>query len=109
MPDVQSLCRQCAYQRRQHVGTMHLIVREAECGLDRAGQWRAKQSPAVVPPALVPRERLYAELREGIGEPQPMQYAGSVGADLDARADLAQRPRPFVDVDIYSRAQQRQR
>jgi hypothetical protein len=38
-----------------------------------------------------------------------VQDPRGVRADLDARADLAQRPRALVDVDVEARLQQGQR
>ena len=38
-----------------------------------------------------------------------MQDARSIGADLDARTDLAQRLRALIDMNIRARTQQRQR
>jgi hypothetical protein len=38
-----------------------------------------------------------------------VQHARRVGADLDARADLADRRGALVDVDVEARLQERQR
>jgi hypothetical protein len=39
---------------------MHLVVRESEGGLDGLCEWGAKESLAVVPAALMNRQRLHA-------------------------------------------------
>jgi hypothetical protein len=64
-------------------------VREAESCLNCFGEWGTERSPTVVPSALMPSEELYGKTRQPIREPEPMQDARSVRADLDARADLA--------------------
>ena len=109
VPDVHPLGGQGAGQRRQQVGAVDLVVREAEGGLERLGERRAQQRAAVVPAALVPGERPDARPRELLGEPEPVQDPRRVRADLDAGADLAQRGRLLVDLDVEAGAEQRQR
>ena len=88
---------------------MHLVVRGAERRLERLGERRAQQRAAVVPAALMPGQRPHAGRGELVGEPEPVQDARGVRADLDAGADLAQRRRLLVDMDVEARPQQRQR
>ena len=93
----------------QQVGAMHLVVRRAERGLHGVRERRAQQRAAVLPAALVPRERLHAHARQRVGQAEPVQDARGVGADLDAGADLAERAGLLVDLDVEAGPQQRQR
>ena len=107
--DVEALRRQRTDQRGQQIGAVGLVVREAE-GLDhRVAERRAQQRPAVVPAALVEGQRPHAHARQLVPQAQPVEHARGVGADLDARADLAERVRALVDVDVEPGLQQGQR
>jgi hypothetical protein len=101
-----ALSGQCPGQRIQQVGTMHLVVREAERRLKGLGQRRAQQRAPVVPTALVPCQRLHTGARQYLGEPEPMEDSRGVRADLDAGADLAQRRRLLVHVHVEAGCQQ---
>jgi len=57
----------------------------------------------------MPCQWFYAHVRQRVGEAEPIQDARSVGADLDAGAHLAHRPRLFIDVHICACTQERQR
>jgi hypothetical protein len=109
VPEVDALGGDRTSQRGQQVGTVELVVGEAERRLQRLGQRRAQQRAAVVPAALVPRQRLHAGPGQLLGEPEPVEDARGVRADLDAGADLAQRRRLLVHVDVEAGVQQRQR
>jgi NAD(P)-dependent dehydrogenase (short-subunit alcohol dehydrogenase family) len=64
VPDMQTLCRQGTHQRVEDVGSMHLVVRESVLRLHGLGKRCAKEGPAVIPAALMPRQRLHAEARQ---------------------------------------------
>jgi hypothetical protein len=75
VPQVHPLGGHRAGQRGQQIGTMHLVVRKAEGGLQTLAERAAQQSTAVIPPALVERQRLHARLRQFPRQPQPVQHA----------------------------------
>jgi hypothetical protein len=62
-------------ERRQQVGAMHLIVREAKGGFQGLRERRAQERAAVVPAPLVPGERFHARPGHVLGESQPLQDA----------------------------------
>jgi hypothetical protein len=107
--DVQALGRQRAGERGQQVGAVHLVVREAEGLDDGIAQVGAQQRAPVVPSALVPGQRADAHPGQVVGQPQAVQDARRVGADLDAGADLADGRSALVDVDVEAGLQERQR
>jgi hypothetical protein len=76
---VDALGRERAGQRRQQVGSVHLVMGEAEGGLEWLRRGRAQQRAAVVPAALVPRQRLDAGPGQLPGEPEPVEVVTSVG------------------------------
>jgi hypothetical protein len=84
-------------------------MREPERGLQRLGERAAQQRAAVIPPALVPCDRLNPRRRQLLCQPQPVQYARRVRADLHAGADLAQRRCLLVHLHIEATTKQRQR
>ena len=57
-------------QRGEEVGAMHLVVREAERGLEWFRQRRSQQGPAVVPATLMPRQRPHARALQHAGQPK---------------------------------------
>ena len=54
---------------------MHLVVREAERLDDRVAERRADEGSAVLPTALVPRERPHAHLGQFVREAQAVEDA----------------------------------
>jgi hypothetical protein len=74
-----ALGRERARQRRQQVGAVDLVMREAEGGLDRLGQGRAQQRAAVVPAALVPRQRLDSDPGQLSREPSRCRMREAFG------------------------------
>ena len=88
---------------------MHLVVGEAERGLERLGERRLEQGPAIVPAPLVPGERPDAGPGEVVLEAEAVEDARGVRADLHTRADLAQLRRLLVDVHVEAPPKQRHR
>jgi hypothetical protein len=84
-------------------------ARCAELGLDRFAERCAEQEAAVVPTPLVERHRPDAGLAQCLGNAQPMQKARCVRPDIDAGADLAERPRLLVDPHVKAGSRQRRR
>ena len=95
-------------QGGEQVGAVHLVMGEAELGLERLGQRGAEERSAVVPAPLVPGERLDAAARERVGEADAVQHPRRVRADLDAGPDLGQGRRLLIDLDVEPGAQQRE-
>lgn len=79
---------------------MYLVIRRRKCTFHYLGEWRAKKSSAVLPTSLMNGERLHPRARERFCETCPVQYARRVGTDLNARADLRQDSRLFVNVGV---------
>ena len=107
--DVQALLRECAHQGGEQVGAVGLVVGEPERVDDGVSQRRVQERPAVVPAALMPRQRPHTHVGECVGQSQPVQDPRRVGADLDTGADLAELPRLLVDLDVEATPVQRQR
>src|SRR5580700_6615870 len=97
--------RDCAMQ----VAAMQRVVWSVESRLNRFPEWGTDQKAAVVPATLVEGLRPDAALGELFGDPEAMENARRIGADINAGADLAERPRLLIDVHIKSGAQQRRR
>jgi hypothetical protein len=95
-------------QGGEQVGPVDLVLGEPEGGLQRSGQRGAQQGAAVVPAPLMPGRRLHASPGQLLGQPEPMQHPGGVGAEVDAGTDLAQHRRLLVHLDVNARLQQRQ-
>jgi hypothetical protein len=57
----------------------------------------------------MPGQRPHAGPRERLGEPEPVQHAGRVRADLHAGADLVERGRLLVHLHVEARSQQGER
>jgi hypothetical protein len=109
MAAMHTLGRNGGGQHRQHIGTMALMMREAECADHILAERRAQQRSPIVPPTLIPRDGPHAHTGEFIGETVAVQNARSVRADLDAGTDLAQGDRLLIDVDVEAGLQQRER
>ena len=107
--DMQALRRQGTHQRGQQVGAVGLVMREAERLDHHVPERRAQQRPPVVPAALVEGQRAHAHTRQVVAQAQAVEDARGVGADLDAGADLAERVRALVDVDVEPGLEQGQR
>src|SRR5258708_37802722 len=88
------------------VGPMNGVVRCAESSFDRFSQRRTEQKAAIVPTSLVECYWFDAGASKPFGNPQPMQEARSVGANLDAGTDLAKRACLLVDLHIEPRPEQ---
>ena len=71
--DVHAVVGQRADERREHVGTVHLVVREAERLDDRLAERGPQQRAAVVPAALVPRERAHTQSGQLVGQAEPVR------------------------------------
>lgn len=65
------------------------IVRCTKSGFDLFTQRGAEQNTPIIPTPLVESYRLNARSPQHFGNPQSMQDARGVGANVDARADLA--------------------
>src|SRR5260370_35610562 len=86
-----------------------MVVRRAEVSLAYIGQELAREHATVVPSMNLDRHRPHRNLAKRFGESEPMQYAGTVGAYLDARPDLAQFGRLFEHLSIDAHPPERQR
>jgi hypothetical protein len=107
--DMQALGRHGAAQKLGEIAAMEVIVRRTEGRLDLRPQRRPLQGAAIVPAPLIDGGRPHADaIHRGL-QAKPHQEARSVGADLDAGADLADARRLLVDVDVEPRLQQMQR
>src|SRR5215472_7754433 len=105
--EMHAMIRQDAGNCAMQVGAMKGVVGRAERRLDRLPQWRAKQKASIVPAPLVERARFDARPSQRVRDPEPIQNARRVGADIDAGADFAERFGLLVDLDLESGAQQR--
>ena len=101
--------QQCLRDHAMQVAAMDGDVRRSVT-LDRFHA-EIEQLPALPgipqPDGLAGRLHLY--FLERILEPERMQHAGAVGADLHAGAEFAQLRRLLVDIDIDAAADQRER
>jgi hypothetical protein len=86
-----------------------MVVGRAEVSLAYVGQELAREHAAIVPSMDLDRHGPHRNLAESLGESEPMQYAGTVGAYLDARPDLAQFGRLLEHLSIDARSPERQR
>src|ERR1700737_3711774 len=86
-----------------------MVVGRAEVSFAYIGQELAREHPAVVPSVNLDRPRPPPNLAKRFRKSEPMQYAGTVGAYLDARPDLAQFGRLFEHLNIDARPAERQR
>ena len=109
VPDMHALRRKRPQKRREQVGAVHLVLREAERLDDRVAERRADERPAVLPAALVPGERPDAHRGQVVREAQAVEDARRVRADLDPGADLADRARLLVHLHVEAGAVERQR
>src|SRR5580704_1909187 len=107
--NVYPLRRDGARQRAMEIAPMKRIIWSAESALDRLPERGAEQKAAVVPTPLVESQRFDAGPLERVGNPEPMQNARSVRADIDAGPDLAEDAGLLEDLHVESRAQQRGR
>jgi hypothetical protein len=88
---------------------MKVVVGRAEVLFAHVGQALASEQAAVVPPMDLNRERPDRNSVKRVGEAQPIQDTGSIGANLDARADLAQLGRLLEHRNFKSRSAKCQR
>jgi hypothetical protein len=65
--DVQAVRGQGGNECSQHVGPVHLVVGRPERSLHGLRKRSAQQRPAVLPPALMDRQRLDAKARQCVG------------------------------------------
>src|SRR5205823_1560392 len=96
-------------QQLGEIAAVEMVVGRAEGRLDLGADRRALQGATIIPASLVYGLRPHACLVQRGLQPQPDQQAGSVGADLDAGADLADARRLLVDVDVEPGFQEMQR
>ena len=108
MREMHAILRQRVRKHREQIRPMHLVVGEAERLDDRVAQRCSQQGPTVIPTALVHRGRTHSDPSKLLAQTETMQNARRVRADLNPRANIAQRPCSLVQVHIDSRLQQRQ-
>ena len=108
MADVQALLGERAQERAQQVGAMDLVVGKPNASHERVAEGRLEQRAPSSSGAGGRRGR-GPHRAKLVGQPEAMQHARRVGADLDARADLAQSSGTLVDADVESSAQERER
>jgi hypothetical protein len=89
MADMHVVRRQGRDERSQYVGAVHLVMGRPERGLHRLRKRSTQQRSAVLPAALVERQRPDAQAGQCICEAEPVQDTRGIGADLDAGANLA--------------------
>src|ERR1700730_5078206 len=70
---------------------------------------RALQSAPVVPTPLMGAARAHALAQQSLGKTESEQNTGRVRAHVDAAADMGQRRRLLIDIDLKPRPAQRQR
>ena len=75
VPDVHTLRRKRPQERREQVGAVHLVLREADRLDDHVSERRADERPAVLPATLVPGERADAHLGQVVREAQAVEDA----------------------------------
>ena len=88
---------------------MRLVPGEPEGVDNRVSERGAHEGVAVIPTALMERERPHTRRRQIVAKPEPMQDAGRVRAHLDPRTDLAERMRLLVHVHVEPGSVERER
>ena len=86
-----------------------MIVRRAERLFDQLADRRPLKRAAIVPAALMHRPRKDANIVHRYAQAEPMQQPRGVGADLNARANLADPRRLLMDLDVDAGVQEMQR
>src|SRR5580704_17231822 len=100
MSEMDPLGRKPRGNDRQQIGTVNGDVRRAVKLFALRIERRALQRAAVVPAPLMGAARAHALAQEAFAEAEPNQDAGRVRPHVDAAADMRQRRRLLVEVDL---------
>src|SRR6266702_2311493 len=87
------LATECIRQKGDEVSSVEMVVGRSVTVLDRIAQFFAPQDTTILPAAKDDRRGANGGPRHRIAEPITAQQPGDVGADLNARTDLALRQR----------------
>ena len=95
-------------QRLVEIRPVHVVERRAPAGDRRVTERHAGEDRAVLPGTQVPRVRGDANGSERFAEPEALQHPNGVGANRQARTNLAENGGLLVDMGIKARLAQGQ-